>query len=294
MLKPIFRTPWVPLLVAALLAVPAIAGAQSRVPADAATTGQKAKFVENLVTSSVSVSRIEQSGDTEARARLAEARVLVERAKSDLGDGAYESANDKLDQALALVNTEIQRLSGAEVRGAHDRDMYDRRLNAVNTFLTAYERVAEQGSSRAAAKQAETIRDLVGKAKREAGQGKYKPAIEILNEAYTIARGDIRELRQGQTLTRSLDFKTAEEEYDYELGRNQSHFLLLQFALTENTPAGSVTGRINENRTTAEGLRADAEKKAAAGSHPEAIDLLNRSTDILLKTIRMSGIFVPG
>jgi tetratricopeptide (TPR) repeat protein len=180
------------------------------------------------------------------------------------------------------------------VRGAHDAEMYKRRLNAVAIFLTAYERVAEEGTSRAAAKQAETRRALMSKAKGMAGNGRYKEAIEVLDGAYATARGDIREMRQGQTLTRSLDFATAEEAYDYELGRNRSHFLLLQFALTEKPPTGSVVGRIEKNRGTAEDLRSGAESKAAGGDYPAAIGKLNESTDLLLKTIRMSGMFVPG
>lgn len=283
-----------PMLTALLLAISGPAEAQNRVPADAATTGQKAKFVENLVSKSVSVTRIEQSGDADARESLSQARGLVDQAKADLKAGAVEAADQKLNQALALVNSEIQRLSGAEVRGAHDVQMYERRLNAVATFLAAYERVAEEGSSRAAVKQAETLRSLMGKARGMAGNGRYAEAIEILDDAYVTARGDIREMRQGQTLTRSLDFATAEEAYDYELGRNRSHFLLLQFALSEKTPAGSVAGRIQENRGTADKLRAGAERKAAGGDYPAAIDMLNKSTDLLLKTIRMSGMFVPG
>jgi tetratricopeptide (TPR) repeat protein len=172
--------------------------------------------------------------------------------------------------------------------------MYERRLNAVATFLAAYERVAEEGSSRAASKHAETLRTLMDEAKGLAGNRRYEEAIKVLDDAYAIARGDIREIRQGQTLTRSLDFATAEEAYDYELGRNRSHFLLLQFALSEKTPAGSVVGRIEENRGTAEELRTGAERKAAGGDYPGAIDMLNKSTDLLLKTIRMSGMFVPG
>jgi hypothetical protein len=285
---------WLPITAAVLLAVSWPADAQQRVPTDPATTSQKAEFIGNLVSRSVSVNRIEESGDAAAMESLARARALVDQAKADLKGGAFEAANDKLDQALALVNSEVRRLSGDEVRGAHEHQMYDRRLKAVNTFLSAYERVAKEGSSRAAARQAKAIRTLIGKAEGEAGNGRYEAAIEILDDAYVIARGDIRQMRQGKTLTRTLDFATAEEEYDYELGRNRSHFLLLQFALSEKTPAGSVVGRIDKNRKTAEGLRGGAEKKAAAGAYPEAIDMLNQSTGLLLKTIRMSGIFVPG
>jgi hypothetical protein len=225
---------------------------------------------------------------------LARARALVAQAKADLKAGAVEAADDKLDQALALVNSEVRRLSGDEVRGVHEQDMYRRRLKAVKTFLSAYQRVAEEGSSGVAARQAKAIRTLIAKAEGEARSGRYRAALDILDDAYVIARGDLREMRQGKTLTRTLDFATAEEEYDYELGRNRSHFLLLKFALSEKTPAGSVVGRIDKNRKTAEGLRGGAEKKAAAGAYPEAIDMLNKSTGLLLKTIRMSGIFVPG
>ena len=292
MLKSRLFRPCLPIL-AALLIV-GLAGAQSRVPADPATTGQNAEFIENLVTRSVSVNRIEGSGDAAALESLAQARALVNQAKTDLKSGAVEDANQKLDQALALVNTEIRRLSGDEVRGAHEKEMYERRLTAVKTFLSAYERVAEEGSSRAAAKQAETLRSLMAKANGMAANENYGEAIDVLNDAYMAARGDIREMREGQTLTRSLDFATAEEAYDYELGRNRSHFVLLQFALSEKTPSGSVVGRIEQNRGTADELRIGAEKKAAGGDFPAAIDMLNKSTDLLLKTIRMSGMFVPG
>lgn len=294
-LNPKVRSLVAAVALAALMALPAgSALAQARVPADAATTGQKAQFVENLVTRSVSASRIEQSGDAAALQSLSAARDLVDRARGDLASGAVAEANAKLDEALALVNREVQRLSGAEVRSAHDRDVYERRLKSVRTFLSAYQRVADEGSSRAAAGQAATIRDLIGRAEAEAAKGRYAQAIDHLDTAYTVARGDIREIRDGQTLTRSLDFATAEEAYDYELGRNQSHFLLLQFAIAEKAPSGSVVGRIDANRREAEALRATAEAQAAAGDHPAAIDNLNLSTEILLKTIRMSGMFVPG
>ncbi len=261
------------LMAALLLALPA--AAQTRVPADPATTGQKVDFVGNLVTKSVSSQRIEQSGDAAAKQSLDRARGLVGEARSDLDSGRVDAANAKLDEALALVNKEVQRLSGAEVRGAHDRQMYERRLKAVNTFLAAYQRVAADGSSKSAAHQAEAIRGLVGKARDEAGSGDYEAAIATLDDAYATARGDIRAIREGQTLTRSLDFETAEQEYDYELGRNQSHFLLLQFAISEKQPQGSVVGRIEQNRQAAEKMRKQAEGKAAEGDHPDAIELLN-------------------
>lgn len=294
MFRPRMTSRILPFVLGALLVAPGLAFAQSRVPADAATTGQKAMFVENLVTKSVSASTLEQSGDAAARDKLAAARALVQEAKSDLSRGAVEEANRKLDEALAMVNSETKRLSGADVKSAHDQDVYERRLQSVKTFLSAYQRVADEGGSRAASSQASTISKLIGKAEGQAGKGDYESAIATLDDAYATARGDLREMRGGQTLTRSLDFETAEEEYDYELGRNQSYHVLLQFAISEKNPQGSVVGRIEDHRKQAEGLRSKAESQASSGNHPDAIKSLNDSSDLLLKAIRMSGMFIPG
>jgi len=127
----------------AALAIVTGAAASERVPADSAATRQKAAFVENLVTESVSARRIENSGDAAAIDALERARELVERAQSDLAARNTAAADAKLGEALSLVNSEVRRISGGEVRDAHDRRMYERRLSAVETFLAAYERVAE-------------------------------------------------------------------------------------------------------------------------------------------------------
>lgn len=268
--------------------------AADRVPADSRTTSQKAKFVENLVARSVSARKIEQSGDASAIQTLGEARALVQEAKKDLQRNAVEAADQKLDRALALINTETRRLSADDVTVDRQREAYDKRRRAVEAFLVAYRRVASGGSSSSAARHADEIESLIADADRSASSGDMEAAIEKLDEAYRFARGDIREMRDGKTLTRTLDFATAEEEYDYELGRNRSHFLLLEFAFGEKNPQGSVLGRIRENQTSAEGLRRKAESRAAKGDHAAAIDLLDQSTRKLLEAIRMSGVFVPG
>ena len=224
---------------------------------------------------------------------MREARELVAAAKNDLGRNEVNAADEKLDQALALINNQTQRLSGDDVRGTQAREIYERKRHAVVTFLAAYRRVSSDGN-RAAGRHAARIEELSNEATALARSGDYDAAARKLDQAYTVARGDIRELRDGKTLTRTLDFATAEEEYDYELGRNRSHFVLLEFAFGDKNPQGSVLGRIKSNQTEAESLRRKAESLAADGEHSRAIDALNDSTRKLLEAIRMSGVFVPG
>ncbi len=266
-----------------------------RVPVDQRVTQQKAELLNRLVTRSVAAQRITESGDTEALAKLESARELVRAAESDLKAGNYVAANDKLDAALELVNSETRRLSEDEVAAASLQRTYERRLKTVQTFLAAYERVAgEKQPGAAAAAQVQEIKRLVGEAEALAAKGELQPGIDRLDRAYLTARGDIRELREGETLTRSLNFETAEAEYDYEKNRNDSHIMLLKFAISEQKPGAERMAAIERLRAAALALRSDGEQLAGAGDYAQAIRNLAQSTEDLLKAIRMSGIYIPG
>lgn len=275
--------------------MPAHAQQEQRVPVDQATTQQKAIFLRNLVTRSVAARTIESSGDAAAMAKLVQARGLVQDADNDLAAGRYGVANEKLDRALGLVNSETRRLSQTEMKQDRRREAYEKRLHTVQTFLKAYERVAgEKQMTAASTAQLTDIRQLMAAAESRAADGKLEEATELLDKAYATARGDIRQMRDGETLTRSLNFETAEDEYSYEHDRNESHLMLLQFAISEKNPPKTRLVHIEELRQQAVDLRARAEGEAKAGKHEEAIGTLVQSTDTLLKAIRMSGIYIPG
>lgn len=282
-------------VIAVSSAMPVAAQTEQRLPVDQATTQQKALFIENLVTKSVAAQTIENSGDGAALSKLTEARGLVAEAKNDLAEGRYEVANGKLDDALRLVNSEAQRLSRSDLKEDRLEEAYAKRLNTVQAFLKAYERVAEEKSLSAATKiQVAAINTKVDKAQVLAETGEYQSANLLLDEAYQSARGDIRGMRDGETLTRSLQFETPDEEYHYEKDRNDSHIMLLRFALSDKKPPASFTDRIEGLRQEAAGLRQRAEGEANAGHFPLAIDTLAESTDKLLKALRMTGVYIPG
>jgi len=282
---------------AAALAVsfPAIAQETKQAPVNQATTHQKADNIELLVNKSVSARQIEESGDIEAIANLETARELVTDAHEDLAGGRFEEADRKLNEALRLVNDETRRLSQDQVKDKQQKQVYERRLKSVRAFIAAYDRVAtEKGNGSAFHGQIAQIKQQVAAAEAMAGKGDYGQAKEVLDQAYGATRANIREMRQGDTLVRTLNFASPQDEYKYEVDRNDSHFMLLQLAVTQQQVPKSVVSRIEKQREAAERLRGDAEKQAAAGDYPAAIDTLNKSTDALLKAIRLAGISLPG
>lgn len=279
-----------------MLAFAPVVAEEARVPASKSIVDQKRLLVENMAFRSVAAKTIAASGDREAIAALDKAKNLIEEAKTSSDGGRYKDADDKLNQALALINDNARRLTLGSVGAERAKVLFERRRHAVETFLNAYKRVSSDpkaDSSQMPKEHAAWIGEKLAEADALAGKGQYADAQAPLEAAYERTRGLIRTMRAGQTLTRSLDFATPEEEYQYELKRNDSLFALLEFAIVEKNPSGRVVERIHQNREKARGVRSGAEAKAKAGDHPGAIAELNSATKVLLQAIRMSGIFVP-
>jgi len=282
----------------AIFTPPAIAAEPGpRVLADKPVVDQKVLLVENMAYRSIAAKTIAESGDGEAIAALDKAKGLIEDAKKAIAGALYMEADDKLNQALNLINDNAKRLTRTTVDAQRAKVLFERRRHAVETFLSAYERVSSDPKtdvSKLPKEHTAWIAEKLAEADALAAKGQHEKAQEPLEAAYERTRGLIRSMRAGQTLTRSLNFATVEEEYRYELKRNDSHFALLEFAIVEKNPLGSVVERIHQNRDKARKVREAAEAKAKEGNYPGAIGELNSSTEILLQAIRMSGIYVPG
>lgn len=289
------------LFIAALLSVTLfaplpIAAEDGRVPVSKSTVEQKQLLVENMVTRSIAAKTISQSQDREAIAALSKAKSLIEDAKTAGAGGLYKKADDLLNEALKLVNDQARRLTLDTADAERAKTLFQLKRRAVETFLSAYQRVAASptaDSSQQSKSNAVWISAKLAEADATFKMGQTDKAQELLETAYERARELIRTMRAGQTLTRSLNFATAEEEYEYEIKRNDSFFALLEFAIVEKKPVGSIVERIHGNREKARAVRNTAEAMAKKGEHPHAITELNESTTILLQSIRMSGVFVP-
>ena len=174
---------------------------------------------------------------------------------------------------------------------------YRARLDSVNALLGAYRRVAsEKGSA------SKTVNDTVAQidksvaeAARLAQGGKYKEGRAELDRAYLVAKAGISSLRSGDTLVRSLNFASKEEEYHYEIDRNDTHQMLIK-VLVEEKRAGNpmLDQQVQGFVTKAKELRFAAESAAAKRDHAQAVKLLEESTVELVRAIRNAGIYIPG
>lgn len=273
----------------AALAFVALAAAAQTVDREALEARLAA--VDTLIERSSAAKQIETSGDARARGHRDRAREIRARAAEAMRSGDLAGASRLLPEA-SLQMFEGVRIAGADavVAGKRRAD-YEARLESVKSLAAAQRRIAqEKASVEGAAQATRAIDELVAEAQRTAAAGDLERARATLDRAYLVAKAAIGSMRGGDTLVRSLDFKTKEEEYRYELDRNETHRMLLAGLLSDPARAE----RAQPSAARAATLRGSAEARAAAGEFVEAVRLLEDSTRELVRAIRGAGIYVPG
>ena len=158
--------------------------------------------------------------------------------------------------------------------------------------MAAQKRVSdEKGGVKGAAETAKNVDKLLADAEKLAAEGKYDKARTAADEAYLLAKASVGQMRSGDTLVRSLNFANKQEEYKYELDRNDSLQMLYKVLIEQK---GNANPMVAAQVKKAQDLRSEAEAAAARSNHVEGIKLLEESTGQLVRAIRAAGIFIPG
>lgn len=253
--------------------------------------------VGKLLESSSAARQIDSSKAPEALARRDKAREIYKAAKASLHAGDLEKANAQLSDVRSAFFEAVRLAAPEEVTAKKLEADYRARLDSVNALLGAYRRVAsEKGSaSKTVGETVAQIDKSVAEAARLAQSGKYKEGRAELDRAYLVAKAGISSLRSGDTLVRSLNFASKEEEYHYEIDRNDTHQMLIKVLVEEKRAANPMLDQqVQGFVAKAKELRAAAEAAAGKRDHAQAVKLLEESTAELVRAIRNAGIYIPG
>jgi hypothetical protein len=285
-------------LLLALLALALPARAQVASPSDAPVDPQAlARTLHQvgvLLETSSAARQVEASGNPQALARREQARRIFAEAEKAYHDGMMLQASRLLPEASVRMFEAVRMSAPEQILAAKERTDFDARMESVRSLAGAQKRILkEKPGSPGAAEAASTVDALIGEADREAKAGRLGPARAVLDRAYLVAKAAIGSMRGGDTLVRSLTFASAEEEYRYEIDRNDTHRMLVKVLLADKRDAAS------ENAAApfidkAAGLRAQAERTAGDRDWRAAIRLLEDSTRELVRAIRGAGVYIPG
>lgn len=284
---------WLGVLLAGVVGLPVLAqqGVVDDSAVDRVRLEQRFSAVETLIERSSGARQIESSGVAEARDKLGKAREIYRQARAAYDSGQFARASQLLPQASVQMFEAVRLAAPEQITAPRSRSDFEARLESVNSLHAAYRRVAAEKNGVSDA--AQTSRDIerrIGEARRLADEGRVDAGRAELDRAYLITKAAVSSLRGGDTLVRALEFSNKEEEYRYEIDRNDTHQMLIKVLLDGKPETSQSRGFIDR----AVQLRRQAEGAAARDDHLGAIQLLEQSTRELVRAIRGAGVYIPG
>lgn len=249
-------------------------------------------MVRTLLFESSAARRVASSDRPDAQEKRTEAIALFERA---LAPGDSEVRKATLNKAVELfyeATAASPNSASAEAKGRRD---FERRKESVNSLLDAHLRIMEEkGTAGAHDALLESIETDLVAAEALLADGEVETARERLDRAYDVTRLAVENSRMGETLKRELKFDTPEDEYHYELDRNETHRMLLTVLLKDKMDNKNTREKVAAFVKTADVHRAAADDMAGRKRFEEAIEELERSTAEIVKAIRGAGVYIPG
>lgn len=307
-MKQQFKLHLMPLcMMAGLLALPVIAQTQApagsasatrpaRAPEDREQLERRLASVATLIEKSSAARQIEASANPQALAMRGKAAELRLQAVEVFKAGNYPEASRLLDQAAKMMFEGVRLASPEQVTGEKAQRDFDNRMESVKALLAAQQRISTE--KRQGTKGTETSKKIetqIKEAAALASAGKLEQGRTLLDQVYVFTKSEIERMRDGDTLVRSLEFANKEEEYHYEVDRNDTHQMLIKVLLNEKRASNpALESTVQKFIEKAAGLRTEAEAMAGKKDFEAGIKLLEDSTKELVRAIRGAGVYIPG
>ena len=252
--------------------------------------------LNRLVNTSSGARRIKASHNSIAMAKRDEAQELLEKAGKNFRDGDLTAADRVLGRVTSAMFEAIRLVgTGGATEKKHGED-FDALYESVNVLLTALKRIAKEKNVMAEVEpKVREYQSEAEKARSLRNAGKVDEGRKLLDKAYVSTKVAIEGLRSGDTLVRSLNFATKEDEYNYEVSRNETHKMLVKVLLEEKMQTTPSLGKmVSKFLEKAKALRGQAEAQANSGDYDKAVATMEASTKEMVRAIRSAGVYIPG
>lgn len=258
----------------------------------------KTRLVKLLLAQSPAVLRIPESGNVQAKKKLADAQALSAKAGAEADAGRVAQAVKMLDQAIVEIAAAARLVPDPAQLAAQERTRYASLSETVRTFLNLHKSVADKMVARKVQTSGSTldlakVNGLVEKADGLAGAGNHKDANIALNEAYRSVVGSLNKMLMSATIVYDKKFDTPAEEFQHELARNRGYEELVPLAVAQLNPARENAQLSERYMQQSRDLREAAQRQAAGGDYAAALKTIQDATGHLQRSLRIAGVIVP-
>ena len=260
-----------------------------------ATAVDRMPNMDRLLNQSSGARQIINSSNNDARNRRQQALDLYRQAQDKIDSGDEETATELLNQSARLMFEAIRLATPTSFGENTEIVNYRQRRESVIALQDAFNRISDENhETEAKSMVGGQLAALISRADKLLQQGKIVEAKVEIDKAYHLLKVTIESIRSGQTLVRSLQFESKEEEYLYEIDRYDSYRMLIGLLVDGQSKSEAMKSKISDFVAQAGLLRTQAEEYAAQDAHEQAIELLEQSTRQLVRAIRSAGIYIPG
>ncbi len=258
-------------------------------------TQQQMKFVKKLLNVSSAAKKVKASEDVNVQSLYRAAKDLYQKALVNIDDENGDAAAESLFYATEMMFRAVKLAGKQKVVNDNDHRLFELRLKSVNALLDALQRIGKiKGVTDKTDKVKSAVDVEIANAKALIKTGQPFSARKIIDKAYVEIKTAISGLRSGDTLVRTLHFKTKKDEYLYELDRNDTHKMLVTLLLADKMKNPRTKARAQKFLDKAAALRKKAEEYADDGDYEKAVKTCEESTKQIVRAIRSSGFFIPG
>ena len=251
----------------------------------------KVKLLGWLVNDSPVSKRIENSDDTQAKQQLKRSQEMWQQAVEHSEKSEFELAEVHISEGLKLM-TSLSRIVKDEDRVKQARiDLYKQVKEHVDMFVTVYDRIAEE-------KGEENVREMLDRKELNAVMSEANSAFEddelvlanhLLRQAADMIDNALIDARHEDVLLHELSFENLEEEYAYEVSRNESYVMLIDIMQKKSTTSQASASYVQNMIDANEKLRQQADEFVSNGKLEQGITILEKGTDKLSRALRVSG-----
>lgn len=277
-----------------LIALSSIHGlAQSQVSKD--SIASRLHNISKLLHESSGARQVINSSNSEAKQKRRQALELYRQASEKFDQGANDDAVELLNQSTRSMFEAIKMATPVSLTEDKNIKNYAQRKQSVMALRDAFNRISDESNeSDSKQKVNNQLDQLITRADELLGKGDNTEARSEIDKAYHLLKVSIESILDGKTLVRSLQFETKEEEYHYEIDRNDTHDMLIQLLVEGKEKSDYSKTQITKFVAEAKVLRQQADAYAGDGAYEVAIGLLEQSTKQLVRAIRSAGIYIPG
>ena len=277
-----------------LIALSSIHGlAQSAASKD--SIASRLQNISKLLHASSGARQVINSSNSAAKQKRRQALELYRQASEKFDQGANDGAAELLNQSTRSMFEAIKMATPVSLTGDKNIKNYAQRKLSVTALRDAFNRISDESNEGDSKQKVNNQLDqLITRADELLGKGDNTEARSEIDKAYHLLKVSIESIEDGKTLVRSLKFETKEEEYHYEIDRNDTHDMLIRLLVEGKEKSDYSKKQITKFVAQAKVLRQQADAYAGDGAYEVAIGLLEQSTKQLVRAIRSAGIYIPG